>query len=228
VGDLVSDLPLLTRRTLLRALGVAAVGLLAGCRSAKRPAAARASVTSPAPHSSSPPLPSLPSLPVARSSGPAVAQPTLSPDESLARRVAVAETALVAAYDAAAVQHPELASQLAPFRADHAAHANALVPGAASPAPRIAVPSSTAPSSAPPSGTTPSGTPLSSVAPSSAPPPNPIIAALAALESSAAAARVDDLATTTGSLARLLASIGGCEAAHAALLAAATSVPAAP
>jgi hypothetical protein len=208
VGDLVSDLPLLTRRTLLRALGVAAVGLLAGCRSAKRPAAARASVTSPAPHSSSPPLPLASS---------AVAQPTLSPDESLARRVAVAETALVAAYDAAAVQHPELAGQLAPFRADHAAHADALLPGAASPAPRIAAPSSTAPSSTPPSSA-----PLSSTAPSSTPPPNPIIAALAALEGSAAAARVDDLATTTGSLARLLASIGGCEAAHAALLMAAT------
>lgn len=213
MGDLVSDLPLLTRRTLLRALGVAAVGLLAGCRSAKRPAAARASVTSPAPHASSPPLPLASS---------AVAQPTLSPDESLARRVAVAETALVAAYDAAAVQHPELAGQLAPFRADHAAHADALLPGAASPAPRIAAPSSTAPSSTPPSSTPPSSAPLSSTAPSSTPPPNPIIAALAALEGSAAAARVDDLVTTTGSLARLLASIGGCEAAHAALLMAAT------
>jgi hypothetical protein len=199
------DLPLLTRRTVLRTLGVAAMGLLAGCRSSKR-GAAPASGTAPGSHPSSPPPPS----PLA---SPTVVQPTLSPDESLARRVALAETQLVAAYDAAAVQHPELASQLAPFRADHAAHANALLPGAASPAPR-AVPSSAVPSSAP------SIVPPSSAAPTSAPPPNPIITALAALESSAAAARVDDLATTTGSLARLLASIGGCEAAHAALLSA--------
>jgi hypothetical protein len=211
VGDLVSDLPLLTRRTVLRALGVAAVGLLAGCRSAKRPAAARASVTS----ASSP-------LPAASPAVTASAQPTLSPDDLLARRVAAAETELVAAYDAAALQHPDLATVLAPFRADHAAHANALLPGAASPAPRTALPSSVPSPSAPPSNSSPPTTAPSSTAPTSAPPPNPIIAALAALESSAAATRVDDLATTTGSLARLLASIGGCEAAHATLLAAAT------
>jgi hypothetical protein len=204
------DLPLLTRRTVLRTLGVAAMGLLAGCRSSKR-GAAPASGTAPGSHPSSPPPPSPLASPTAVQ--PTVVQPTLSPDESLARRVALAETQLVAAYDAAALQHPELASQLAPFRADHAAHANALLPGAASPAPR-AVPSSAVPSSAP------SIVPPSSAAPTSAPPPNPIITALAALESSAAAARVDDLATTTGSLARLLASIGGCEAAHAALLSA--------
>lgn len=211
-----SDLPLLTRRTVLRALGVAAMGLVAGCRSAKR-GAAPASGSSPAPNS---PTPS--------TTPTAAAPPTLSPDELLAKQVSIAETELVAAYDAAASQHPELASLLAPFRADHAAHADALVPGAAnppppappppSPAPSSALPSSTPLASASPSGGSPSGASPSLAPPSSAQPPNPIIAALAALESGAAAARVDDLATATGSLARLLASIGGCEAAHAALL----------
>jgi len=203
--------PSLTRRTVLRAIVVATAGLLAGCRSSKRPAAAPAPAPAPA---TSPPSHS------PRPSTRASAQPTLSPDELLARRVAVAEQALLAAYDAAAVSHPELAGRLAPFRADHAAHLSALVAGAVSvPAP-----------SAPPTSPSPSGEPSSpspSGQPSSAPPSSPspstvIFTQLAAVERSAAAARIDDLATTTGSLASLLASIGGCEASHAALLSVAT------
>jgi hypothetical protein len=42
---------------------------------------------------------------------------------------------------------------------------------------------------------------------------------LAARERAAAAARIDDLMSADGSLARLLATIGGCEASHASLLA---------
>jgi hypothetical protein len=49
-----------------------------------------------------------------------------------------------------------------------------------------------------------------------------ILRQLADLERSAAAARLGDVVTTSGSLARLVASIGGCEAAHAALLSVAT------
>jgi hypothetical protein len=207
-----SDLPPLTRRTVLRVFGVAAAGLLAGCRSSKR-TAAPAPVTSPTPRSPTP-----------VSTPTAVAQPTLSPDELLAKRVAVAETELVAAYDDAARDHPELASLLAPFRADHAAHADALVPGAASPPPPSPPSVSTLPSSTP-SSSAPAPSAPPSVSPTSAPPPNPVLSQLADAERSAAAARIDDLATTTGSLASLLASIGGCEASHAALLATARPAP---
>ncbi|HEY0870779.1 MAG TPA: hypothetical protein VGD55_10310 [Acidothermaceae bacterium] len=209
------DLPPLTRRTVLRMFAVAAVGLLAGCRSTKRPAAAPAPVSSPAPQATSSSAIATPTL---------TPQPTLSPDELLAKRVASAEAELVAAYDSAASQHPELASLLAPFRADHAAHADALVPGSASPPPPSPPPSSTPPSSTLPSSTpsstaSPSGSPPSGSPSSISPPPNPVLTHLADAEHSAAAARIDDLAATTGSLASLLASIGGCEAAHAALLA---------
>jgi hypothetical protein len=214
-----SDLPPLTRRTVLRVFGVAAAGLLAGCRSSRRLAATPAPGTSPAPHSPTPaPTPTV------------AAQPTLSPDELLAKRVAVAETELVAAYDDAARDHPELARLLAPFRADHAAHADALVPGAASPPPpsppsMSTLPSSTPSSSAPPPGAPPLGASPSDSPSSSPPPPNPVLSQLADAERSAAAARIDDLATTTGSLASLLASIGGCEASHAGLLATARPAP---
>ena len=216
-----SDLPPLTRRTALRLLMIGAVGLLAGCRSAKRPAAAPATSGSPSPSqaagSGTPPV-----------SPAVVASPTLSPDEALAHRVALAEAELIGAYDDATRDHPELVDLLAPLRADHAAHADALVPGIASPPPPRSPPSS-----APPVSTTPSapvggiGAGVGAAAASSSPPlslpssPSPssvIIGQLIALERTAAAARVDDLVTTSGSLARLLASIGGCEASHAALL----------
>jgi hypothetical protein len=47
---------------------------------------------------------------------------------------------------------------------------------------------------------------------------SPVLDRLGSLEHDAAAARVDDVMSSSGSLARLVASIGGCEAAHAALL----------
>jgi hypothetical protein len=147
----------------------------------------------------------------------------------LAARVAAAEQALLAAYDAVVVVHPELAGRLAPFRADHAAHLGGLVPGATpstgvtlSTAPSNTTSSSTSPSSAAPLNAVPAGT-ASANAPLSSPPASTaILRQLAELERSAAAARVDDVVTTSGSLARLIASIGGCEAAHAALLSVAT------
>ncbi|HTC69465.1 MAG TPA: hypothetical protein VK662_07850 [Acidothermaceae bacterium] len=213
-----SDLPPLTRRTALRLLVVGTVGLLAGCRSAKHPAAAPATSgsTSPAGGSHTPSV----------SPAVAVASPTLSPDEALAHRVALAEAQLIGAYDDATRDHPELAALLAPLRADHAAHADALVSGIASSPPPSASPSTALPSSAPPSAPVVGGVGAgagAAAAPPSSPPASPspssvIIGQLIALERAAAAARVTDLVTTSGSLARLLASIGGCEAAHAALL----------
>jgi hypothetical protein len=137
----------------------------------------------------------------------------LSADQLVARRVAVDEQALLAAYDAVALAHPELAGRLAPFRADHAAHLQGLVPGATP----STTPSTTAPASNPASGTASALPPLSSPPSSTA-----ILHNLADLERDAAAARLGDVGATSGSLARLIASIGGCEAAHAALLSVAT------
>jgi hypothetical protein len=209
--------PPVSRRNVLRLLGVTALGLLAGCRSGKRaapttPGASTAAATgsrqpaaTSAPPASTPTTTPTPSL-----------QPTPpSADQLLAGRVATAEAALLAAYDAAAAAHPELADRLAPFRADHAAHLSGLVPGAN--------PSSTTPSSPAAFGSTvPSGAASASAPLSSPPASTAILRQLADLERSAAAARVNDVVTTSGSLARLIASIGGCEAAHAALLGVAT------
>jgi hypothetical protein len=201
--------PLMGRRSVLRLLGVAALGLLAGCRPGKQQAAPASAGSATTPSSDSPragptsapasatiPTSSLPDAPTAS---------PLSADQLVAQRVAVAEQALLAAYDAAAAAHPELAGRLAPFRADHAAHLHGVVPGA-TPAP-----------------TEPASNAASAPAALSSPPASTaVFQQLAALERNAASARVNDVATTSGSLARLLASIGGCEAAHAALLSVAT------
>jgi hypothetical protein len=214
--------PLLGRRSVLRLLGVAALGLTAGCRSGKQ----RTAPTSPGPSTTRPspsPQPAATSTPPttasATSASPEPAVSALSPDQLVAQRVAVAEQALLAAYDAVTVAHPELAGRLAPFRADHAAHLQGLVPGAtpSNTTPSNTAPSSIAPSSSLPSTTASAGPPLSSPPASTA-----ILHQLADLERSAAAARLGDVGTTSGSLARLVASIGGCEAAHAALLSVAT------
>jgi hypothetical protein len=205
--------PLVGRRSVLRLLGVAALGVVAGCRSGKQRTAPTtpAAVTTPRSRSPQPAATSTP--PATASASPKPTVSALSPDQLVAQRVAAAEQALLAAYDAVTVTHPELAGRLASFRADHAAHLQGLVPGAAP----STTPSDTAPASSPPSGTAAAGPPLSSPPASTA-----ILHDLADLERTAAAARLGDVATTSGSLARLIASIGGCEAAHAALLSVAT------
>jgi hypothetical protein len=201
------------RRSALRLLGVGAFGLLAGCRSGKQQSAPTGTSPSATPATGAPPAPASTS-PAPRPSSPLPTVLPLSADQLVARRVAVAEEALLAAYDAAADAHPELAGRLAPFRADHAAHLHGLVPEASQSTP---APVSTAPSSPTSASAASASAPLSSPPASTA-----ILQQLAALERSAAAARIDDVATTSGSLARFIASIGGCEAAHAALLSVAT------
>jgi hypothetical protein len=218
--------PLVGRRSVLRLLGVATLGLVAGCHSGKQRAAPASVPASTTPGSRSP-QPAATSAPPATTSAttPTSPKPTvsaLSPDQLVAQRVAAAEQALLAAYDAVAVAHPELVGRLAPFRADHAAHLHGLVPGAL---PSTTASSSTAPvaSLAPSNTTAPSTIASSTTAPVSSPPTSAqIFQQLAEVERNAAAARVSDVASTSGSLARLIASIGGCEAAHAALLAVAT------
>lgn len=191
-----------SRRAALRLLGAAMLATVAGCRSSKKSGPAQstsgAGATAGRPSSA-----------------------TIPPAQALAARVADDELALIAAYDAAIAAQPELESTLAPLRADHAAHLVGLRPGA-----------TTAPPSSKPTSATPTATPspanpsVGSSAPAGSPAESArteTLAALAARERIAAAARVDDLMSTDdGSLARLLASIGGCEAAHASLLRAAS------
>ena len=220
--------PLIGRRSVLRLLGVAALGLVASCRPGKQ----RTAPTSPGPATTRPAPSPQPATPTTASTAAASVQPTVSPlsaDQLVAQRVALAEQALLGAYDAVTVAHPELAGRLAPFRADHVAHLRGLVPGAT---PSTTAPPNTAPSSSAPSSSAPSSSAASSSAPASSAPASPplssppastvILRQLADLERSAAAARLGDVVTTSGSLARLVASIGGCEAAHAALLSVAT------
>jgi hypothetical protein len=119
------------------------------------------------------------------------------PDEIIRQRVLAAKRDLLARYAATLAAHPQLSARLNPLVADHRAHVQALN-GSASP---TATPGSTA----------------------TAPPPVPAgrgaaLAALATAERAAAGARVTDVLDASPRLARVLASIGGCEAAHAELL----------
>ncbi len=232
--------PLMGRRSVLRLLGVATVGLVAACRSGNpktAPASAGPATTPPAGSPQARPTSAAPTKAPSPSPEPTISPP--SADQLLARRVALAEQALLAAYDAAAAAHPELAGRLAPFRADHVAHLRGLVPGDTPQSPTATAPSPTATAPSPtdtahsptdtahsPTNTAHSPTdtaPTSASAPPlSSPPSAQIFQQLAQVEQDAAAARVNDVATTSGSLARLIASIGGCEAAHAALLSVAT------
>jgi hypothetical protein len=205
--------PLVGRRSVLRLLGVAALGVVAGCRSGKQRTAPTTPAASTTPRSRSPQPAATSAPPATASASPKPTVSALSPDQLVAQRVAAAEQALLAAYDAVTVAHPELAGRLASFRADHAAHLQGLVPGATP----STTPSDTSPASSPPSGFAAARPPLSSPPASTA-----ILHDLADLERTAATARLGDVATTSGSLARLIASIGGGEAAHAALLSVAT------
>jgi hypothetical protein len=105
-----------------------------------------------------------------------------------------AELGLIAQYDAVIAQYPAVSARLTAMRADHAAHL-AAVGGS--------IPEATA---------TPSGAPQLDM--------GQAVAGLAGAERSAASARIGDCrgAHDLG-LARTIAAIGGCEAAHAALLA---------
>lgn len=179
----------MSRRAALRLLAGAALGALSGCRPVNRASRAgpSASGSERTEHSAQPP-------PATRDAGNVVVE-----------RAAAAERVLLAAYDRAAADFPDLLTRLAPLRADHAAHLHGLIPDAV-----IATPVATSPDLAPSSA--------ASVAGSALPDPAATVRGLADLEKAAAAARLADVGASAGSLARLIASIGGCEAAHAAQL----------
>ena len=200
----------LSRRALLRLLGgsiVVGLGTLAGCR--------RDGHATP---SASPD--------VSPSNGSATATESRSPSASDAAvaRVAGDERALIAAYDDAIHAHPELADRLATLRADHVDHLDGLLPAAAASLTASPVPTPLAgsPTTCCTASTTPGSALTSPGSTSSSPALASVAEHLATLEHSAAAARVDDLVGSPGALARLLASIGGCEASHEALLRAMT------
>lgn len=124
------------------------------------------------------------------------------PDVAVLTRAIVAETRLIARYQAVLARFPRLATALDPLLADHRAHLAGLrarlVPGAAQPSPS---PSASSAASQPvPAGQTAA------------------VAYLGAAEDAAAAALLGRLAAASPSLAQLLASIAASEATHAAAL----------
>jgi len=137
-------------------------------------------------------------------------EPPPDPDTVLRDRIVADKRALLASYDATARRHPGLGKRLAPLRADHAAHMAAL--GAPEP-------TSTGPATPGPATPTGSAPGAGATAPAVPAAPRAAVRALVAAEAAAAALRVRDcVAANSPDLARLLAAIGGCEAAHAALL----------
>lgn len=152
-------------------------------------------------------------------SSPSVADPdpsdrlSIDPDVAIREAAAQAERGLLAAYTATATRHPDLAARLAASAAHHAEHLAALAGATATPeATSTTTSAALATATATP---TPRDTGAAAAIPDD---PLAAIAALAVAEREAAANRLDDLEGASPALARLLASVGAAEAAHAALL----------
>ena len=130
--------------------------------------------------------------------------PTVDPDREIRQAAADAERALLAAYAATIARHPALTERLAVLSAQHDEHLAAFSDTQASPpGPSQAA---TATAITPDTATGVPDDPLAAVA------------ALTAAERAAANRSLDDLDVASQALARLLASVGAAEAAHAALL----------
>lgn len=128
------------------------------------------------------------------------AQAPPDPDLALVAAVSADKDALITAYAATANRFPGAAGRLRPLREDHEAHADALL--------RFG---STGPSPDP--SATPSAGPVVPADRTRA------LAALADLETAAAGRRIGQCENARNpDLARLIAALGGCEAAHAAAL----------
>ncbi|GGK83506.1 hypothetical protein Sme01_17600 [Sphaerisporangium melleum] len=134
---------------------------------------------------------------------PAPAAPARPPDPEtvLLTRVIADKERMVALYRQAALANAKIAATLRPFQQRHEAHLAELRRRLPSPA-------------------TPAATPATSATPGSSPPGAKVtIGRLRDMERAAAAARPRQIGTVSPPLAQLLASIGACEAAHAAALA---------
>jgi hypothetical protein len=136
------------------------------------------------------------------------ATPSIGPDVGIREGAAEAERALLAAYAATIARHPELTERLAAPSAHHEEHLSALSP--LSP-PATPTPTVSAPASSPAAG----GAGVSSGVPDD---PLAAVAALATAERVAAGRQLEYLGAASPGLARLLASVGAAEAAHAAVL----------
>ncbi|MEU8823095.1 hypothetical protein [Streptomyces sp. NPDC048636] len=123
-------------------------------------------------------------------------------------------TALLARYDATVDAHPALAKRLAPLRAETARHASAFRGPE-----RSASPSGSAAPSASPSGSASGPAATRRERPPAVPKDEKgALAALAQAERHTADARTTALVTAPPELARLLASVAACGAAHVYLL----------
>jgi hypothetical protein len=134
-----------------------------------------------------------------------VATPPVDPELKVRARIAAEVRALAGRYQAVMTAHPATRPRLAPLAAEHEAHATALL--------------------GPPPSASGSPSPSPSASPSATPPtvPETVDAAVAELvvaERVASRRRARQAGRATPELARLLASVAGSEAAHAALLAA--------
>jgi hypothetical protein len=128
------------------------------------------------------------------------APPAPDPDVAIRRAVAAGVRELLGRYAGVSAAHPASASRLAPLAAEHTAHLHALGVRRDRPA----------------AGRTPQPTPTPTGNVRRA------VADLAAAEQRIAALRPEQARRASPLLARLVASIGACEAAHAALLSART------
>ncbi|WP_233510778.1 hypothetical protein [Actinomadura craniellae] len=139
---------------------------------------------------------------LAACSEPAPPPPAPAPDVAVLAAAVTAEERLIALYEAVRGSHGGLAGRIDPLLAHHREHLSVLRahrrPGT--------IPSSPAPSPVPPAAP---GTPAAA------------LAALRAAEQAAAHERADAVQRVGPGLAQLFASIGACEAGHAAALAAA-------
>lgn len=146
-------------------------------------------------------------------------RPPEDPDRRLRSEVAAGVQALVDRYAATVSRHPSLQRSLGPLAAEHTAHLSALLGDRAT---ATATPSGSR--AARPSTGSGAATPTRTASPVPPVPPTPAAArgALATAEGLAAGQRVSQAGRAQApDLVRLVASIGACEAVHAALLGAA-------
>jgi hypothetical protein len=130
------------------------------------------------------------------------------PDLLLRARVAAEVRALAAQYAAVITRFPAAAEELEGLAAEHEEHARALLPRRVA---RTLTPTASPTGTA---STSPTPTPVPTVAPTL----REARADLAAAETAASRRRTRQTLRARPESARLLASIAGCEAAHAALL----------
>lgn len=129
------------------------------------------------------------------------------PDLLLRARAAEEVRALAAQYAAVIARFPTAGDELATLAAEHEEHARALLPR------RVA--RTLTPTASPTGARSPSPTPTPTVAPTL----RAAMADLVAAETRAARRRTRQAVRAKPETGRLLASVAGCEAAHAALLA---------